>query len=289
MSTKNPRSSNSNNLTPRFINPSPSEHTWICTIPDSYPDIMRAPAVTYKAERDLARIQANTYVAFVRPYRGKQGLLIIGKQQRPVIIDETQTNYPLIIPMRMDREAIRGTWIFAITIYQTEGLIQIEDCIVADNEQIRSTKAYKERYTLLQRFTDTIWCQDQRFQLNWQIQIAQLYSLENARSAALAATGGSLCLMPDLASLRLIKVIPQKLSNPVCVGGPNEYICVPVPGRPDVYDLKTIDDNNDVGRASIQTLAISQSLQQKRATGQALKVLAEWNADFESYVVTSVF
>jgi len=273
------------------MNPSPPEHTWIRTIPDSYPDIMRAPAVTYKAERDLARIQANTYVAFVRPYRGnKQGLLLIGKQQRPVIIDESETDRPHIIPMRLDREAIHGTWIFAITLYKTEGIVQIEDCIVADGQQIRSTKTFKERYAMLQRFTDTIWCQDVRFQLNWQIQIAEIYSLETVRIAAslTEATGGCLCLMPDLASLRLIKVSPQKVSNPECVGSPGEYICVPVAGRPDVYDLKTVHDLKDIGRASIQTLTTSQALQQKRATGQPLRVLAEWNADFESYVVTSV-
>jgi hypothetical protein len=195
------------------MKPSPLEHTWIRTIPDSYPDIMRAPAVTYKAERDLARVQTNTYVAFVRPYRGKQGLLLIGKQERPVIIDESETDRPQILPMRLDREAIQGTWIFAITLYKTEGLLQIEDCIVADGQQIRSTKSFKERFAILQKFTDTIWCQDQRFQLNWQIQIAHIYSLESVRHAATEATSGCLCLMPDLASLRLIKVIPQKDSD----------------------------------------------------------------------------
>lgn len=271
------------------MNPSPSEHTWIRTIPDSYPDIMRAPAVTYKAERDLARVKSNTYIAFVRPYRGKQGLLLIGKQQRPVIIDESRADKPQIIPMRMDREAIHGTWIFAITLYQVEGLIQIEDCIVADGEQIRSTKTFKERFSLLQRFTDAIWCKDQRFQLNWQIQVAQLYSLENVRAAAVTTNGGgSLCLMPDLPSLRLIKVLPQTGVTPECVGSPQEYICVPVIGKPDVYDLVRVGSSDSVGRASIQTLTISQALQQKRATGQPLNVLAEWNADFESYVVTSV-
>ena len=273
------------------MNPSPSEHTWIRTIPDSYPDIMRAPAVTYKAERDLARIKSNTYITFVRPYRGNQGLLLIGKQQRPVVIDESRADKPQILPMRMDREAIYGTWIFAITIYQAEGLIQIEDCIVADGEQIRSTKTFKERFSLLQRFTDAIWCKDQRFQLNWQIQVAQLYSLENARAAAAAVNtngGGSLCLMPDLPSLRLIKVLPQAAVNPVCLGSPQEYICVPVIGKPDVYDLMRVGSSDLVGRASIQTLTISQALQQRRATGQPLNVLAEWNAEFESYVVTSV-
>ena len=272
------------------MNPSPSEHTWIRTIPDSYPDIMRAPAVTYKAERDLARVKSNTYIAFVRPYRGKQGLLLIGKQQRPVVIDESRADKPQILPMRMDREAIHGTWIFAITLYQAEGLIQIEDCIVADGQQIRSTKTFKERFSMLQRFTDGIWCKDQRFQLNWQIQVAELYSLENARAAAslLEGDSGSLCLMPDLPSLRLIKVLPQTVVNPVCIGTPQEYICVPVIGKPDVYDLMRTGSNDLVGRASIQTLTISQALQQRRATGQPLNVLAEWNTDFESYVVTSV-
>ena len=59
-------------------------------------------------------------------------------------------------------------------------------------------------------------------------------------------------------------------------------------GKPDVYDLK--DSNGTyLGRASVQTLSISQALQQKRSTGESIKVLAEWNEDFESYVVTSVF
>jgi hypothetical protein len=45
--------------------------------------------------------------------------------------------------MRLDREAITDTWIFSLTIYQSEGLIQLEDCIVAAGEQIRSTRPFK--------------------------------------------------------------------------------------------------------------------------------------------------
>jgi len=287
---RHPRSSKQiSSNEPRFMNPNPQEHTWIRTIPEFYPDIMRAPAVIYKAERDLARISSNTYIAYQRPYRGKQGLLLIGKDQRPVIIDETDASRPKILPMRLDREAIHSTWIFSITIYPTEGLIQMEDCIAADGAQIRSTKTFKERYAILQTFTDTIWCQDTRFQLNWQIQLAQMHSLENVRALSVncSNTGGSLCLMPDLPSLRLIKVLPQPIVAPVCVGGPTEYLCIRIIGKPDVYDLKTLA-GKDIGRASIQTLTCSQALQQKRATGQPLRVLAEWNEEFESHVVTSV-
>lgn len=281
---KHPRSSKVHSDTPRFLNLSPHERHWIRTIPDSYPDIMRAPAVIYKAERDIQRIQANKYVAFARPYRGSQGLFIIGKDVRPIIIDETQVNSPQVLPMRMDREAIQGTWIFAITLYHTEGLIQLEDCIVADGQQIRSTKTYNERYSLLRKFTDTIWFNDKQFQLYWQIQIAAVYSLADVRQAV--ATSGCLCLMPDLPTLRLIKVLPQAVAVPTATGGPIEYTCIPVEGKPDVYDLKA--DGRNVGRASIQTLSISLALHQKKATGQALKVMAEWNEDFESHVVVSV-
>lgn len=286
---KHPRSSRIQSDTPRFMNPSPPERNWIRTIPDFYPDIMRAPAVIYRAERDLGRVQSNKYVAFSRPYRGKQGLLILGKEFRPVIIDETQANSPQILPMRLDRESIQGTWIFAITIYTTEGLIHIEDCVVADGTQVRSTKSYKERFSLLQRFASTIWFQDHRFQLNWKIQMVDPRPLSDVRFAlASCANSGSLCLMPDLPSLRLLKVLPQATEVAQVVGGPSLYVCHPVEAKPDVYDLKTME-GKDVGRASIQTLSISLSLQQKKATGQPLKVMAEWNPDFESYVVTSVF
>ena len=282
---KHPRSSRIQSDTPRFMNPSPPERNWIRTIPDYYTDIMRAPAVIYRADRDLARIQSNKYVAFSRPYRGKQGLLMIGKEFRPVIIDETQPNSPQILPMRLDREAIQGTWVFAISIYTSEGLIQLEDCIVADGTQIRSTKTYKDRFALLQRFASTIWFQDHRFQLCWKIQMADPYPLSDIRMAL--ATSGSLCLMPDLPTLRLLKVLPQATEVVQATGGPSAYVCYSVEGKPDVYDLKTAQ-GKDVGRASIQTLSISLSLQQKKSTGQPLNVMAEWNADFESYVVTSV-
>ena len=284
---KHPRSSKLHSDTPRFLNPSPHERHWIRTIPDSYPDIMRAPAVIYKAERDIQRIQSNKYVAFARPYRGKQGLLIIGKDVRPVIIDETQVGNPQILPMRMDREAIQGTWVFAITLYHTEGLIQLEDCIVADGWQIRSTKTFKERFSLLQKFTDTIWFNDKQFQLCWQIQIAAVVSLAEVRQAITNSQSGCLCLMPDLPTLRLLKVLPQAIVVPMATGGPIEYTCIPVEGKPDVYDLKDLD-GRDAGRASIQTLSISLALHQKKATGQPLKVMAEWNEDFESNVVVSV-
>ena len=285
---KHPRSSKLHSDTPRFLNLSPHERHWIRTIPDSYPDIMRAPAVIYRAERDIQRVQANKYVAFARPYRGSQGLLIIGKDSRPVIIDEAEVGSPHVLPLRMDREAIQGTWIFAITLYHTEGLIQLEDCIVADGRQIRSSKTYNERYTLLQKFTDTIWFNDKQFQLCWQIQIAAVHSLAEIRNTVSTAqtSGGCICLMPDLPTLRLIKVLPQPVAVPTATGGPCEYTCIPVEGKPDVYDLKA--DGKNVGRASIQTLSISLALHQKKATGQALKVMAEWNEEFESHVVVSV-
>lgn len=286
-SGKQPRSVRSSRVVsdaPRFMNPSPPERNWIRTIPDFYPDIMRAPAVTYRAERDLARIQSNKYVAFARPYRAKQGLLIIGKEHRPISIDETQPNSPQIIPMRLDRETIQGTWVFATTIYMTEGLIQLEDCIVSNGQQVRSAKTYRERFAMIQKFADTIWYQDNRFQLGWKIQMANPYPLSDIRTVI--AQGG-LCLMPDLPTFRLLKVVAESVEVAPIVGGPSEYVCYPVEGKPDVYDLKT-PAGKTAGRASIQTLSISLALQQKKATGQPLRVMAEWNSDFESHVVTSV-
>ena len=282
-----PRSSRQHSDTVRFLNPNSFEHNWIRKIPDFYPDILRAPAVTYKAERDNSRIQSNKYVTFVRPYRGKQGLLIIGKEQRPLIIDESQPDRPQVLPMRLDRETIQSTWIFAISIYNAEGLIQIEDCIVRDGEQIRTTLTFNERFSLVQRFAETIWFQDQRFQMNWNIRLASVYPLVSVREATAHISGGCLCLMPDLPGFRLLKVLPQAPVKQVPQGGPQEFTCHPVEGKPDVYDLKALD-GNIVGRASIQTLSISQALQQKRTTGQTMRVMAEWNEDFESHVVTSV-
>ena len=282
-----PRSSELRPEATRFLNPSPPERKWVCTIPDSYPDIMRAPAVVYKSGRDNQRIQTNKYVAFARPYRGRQGLLIIGKEQRPIIINEAQPDQPKILPMRLDREVILGTWVFAISIYEAEGLIQLEDCVVADGEQLRSTRNYKDRYSLLERFGDIILFQDQRFQCNWKVQITEVFSLANVKQAITGIHGGCLCLMPNLPSLRLLKILPQVQEVKEIVGGPTEFICVGVEGKPDIYDLKKSDGTN-LGRASIQTLNISQALQQKRATGQEMRVMAEWDEDFESYVVTTV-
>ena len=286
---KHPRSSRQDYTTPRLHNPSHYERKWIGRIPDSYPDILRAPAVSYKPQRDDPRIQANQYVSFARPYRGKQGLLIIGKEYRPVLIDETEPEQPHILPMRLDREAIVDTWIFSVTIYPSEGLIQLEDCVVSGGEQIRSTKPFKERALSLQRFTESVWFQDKQFQLGWQIQIATFYPLESVRQAMAALSGGCLCLMPNLPIFRLLKVVLQEEKPvPVILGGTQECICVAVEGKPDVYDLKSAVDETPVGRASIQTLSISQTLQHKVSTGQPMRVLAEWNADFESFVVISV-
>ena len=283
-----PRSSRNQSDTPRLLNPSPYERNWIRTIPDSYPDILRAPAVNYKAERDDSRIKINKYVAFSRPYRGKQGLLIIGRDKRPIIVDETNSDQPQVLPMRLDREALTGTWIFAISIYTAEGLIQLEDCIVADDEQVRSSKPFSQRFTILQRFAESIWYQDKQFQLNWQIQVAEMHPLLNIRDAMAALSGGNLCMMPDLSTFRLLKVIPlAPATAPVIVGAPNEFICIAVEGKPDVYDLRHYN-GTDAGRASIQTLSISQALQHLSSEGKPLRVLAVWNEDFESYVVTSV-
>lgn len=284
---KHPRTSKLQSDKPRLLNPSFEERNWIRTIPDSYPDILRAPAVSYKAERDDIRIKANKYVAFARPYRGKQGLLIIGNEFRPIIIDETQPDRPNVIPMRLDRETLEDTWIFAIILFHAEGLIQIEDCVVAAGEQIRSSKNFKERFGLVQKFADHIWFSDTRFQLNWQMQIADMVPLISINEAIQGLSGGNLCLMPDLPSFRLLKVTHIAAAKPVITSGPRDFRCVPVIGKPDLYDLVNSDGIN-LGRAAIQTLSISQALQLKRATGEPLNVMAEWNEDFESYVVTSV-
>lgn len=284
---KHPRSSAQISDKPRFLNPSYEERNWIRTIPDSYPDILRAPAVSYKPERDDPRIKANKYIAYARPYKGKQGLLIIGNQFRPVIVDESQPDRPSILPMRLDRESLYDTWVFSITIFHSEGLIQIEDCIVSAGEQIRSSKSFKDRFALVQKFADHIWFQDPRFQLNWQMKIADMTPLISVKDAIKSLSGGNLCLMPDLPNLRLIKiinVIPEKVQ---ITSGPMGFVCVPVIGKPDLYDLKD-SSGSDLGRAAIQTLSISQALQHKKAIGEPLNVMAEWNEDFESYVVTSV-
>ena len=284
---KHPRTSKLQSDKPRLLNPSFEERNWIRTIPDNYPDILRAPAVSYKSERDNPRIKANRYVAFARPYKGKQGLLIIGNEFRPVIIDESQPDRPSILPMRLDRETLQDTWIFAITIFNPEGLIQIEDCVVASGEQIRSSKTFKERFGLVQKFADHIWYNDERFQMNWKIQIADMVPLNSIHEAVEGLSGGNLCLMPDLPSFRLLKVTHIAAPKPLITSGPKDFRCVPVIGKPDLYDLVG-SDGADLGRAAIQTLSISQALQFKRATGEPIRVMAEWNEDFESYVVTSV-
>jgi hypothetical protein len=142
---------------------------------------------------------------------------------------------------------------------------------------------------MLQRFVDYIWYQDKDFQLNWQIQLAEMQPLESIRTAMDKLAGGYLCLMPQLPTYRLLKVV-LRVEEPkvVITGGPQEFICKAVAGKPDVYDLITITGGESRGRASIQTLSISQALQHKVATGETMRVLAEWNADFESYIVSSV-
>ena len=284
---KHPRSSKIQSDTPKLLNPSYTERNWIRTIPDNYPDILRAPAVSYKPERDDPRIKANKYVAYARPYKGKQGLLIIGNDYRPFIVDESQPDRPSVLPMRLDRETLQDTWIFAISIFHSEGLIQIEDCIVAAGEQVRTTHTFKERFNQIQKFADHIWFPDQRFQLNWQMKIADMVPLISIKEAVKGLSGGNICLMPDLPSFRLLKVTYIPPAKPAITSGPKDFICVPVIGKPDLYDLVT-SSGEDLGRAAIQTLSISQALQLKKETGEPLKVMAEWNEDFESYIVTTV-
>ena len=284
-----PRTSNKHHSDkPRFVNPSHQERNWIRTIPDSYPDILRAPAVSYKSERDDLRIKANRYVTFARPYRGKQGLLIIGNEYRPIIIDESQPDKSSVLPLRLDRESLGGAWILAITIFHIEGLIQIEDCIVANGNELRSSKLFSERFAHIQKFSNSIWFNDQRFQLNWQIKIADFFPLISIRQALAKLSGGNLCLMPELPIFRLLKVTYTKPVEAPVTNGPKEYIALPIEGKPDVYDLTLPDTSTVIGRAAIQTLAISQGLQLRRATGQPLRVMAEWSKDFESYLVTSL-
>ena len=285
-----PRTSNKTHHSdkPRFVNPSHQERNWIRTIPDYYPDILRAPAVSYKPERDDPRIRANRFLTFARPYRGKQGLLIIGSDFRPVIIDESQPDRPNILPMRLDRESLGGSWIFAITIFHPEGLIQIEDCIVANDKELRSSLAFSDRFNYIQKFSENIWFSDQRFQLNWQINIADFFPLISIKQALAGLSGGNLCLMPESPTFRLLKVTYIKPAEAPVTNGPKDFICVPIEGKPDVYDLASPDSGGIIGRAAIQTLAISQGLQLRRSTGKPLRVMAEWSDDFESYLVTSL-
>jgi hypothetical protein len=172
-------------------------------------------------------------------------------------------------------------------MYESEGLIQLEDCIVSDGEQIRSSKPFRDRFTIVQKFSDHIFFNDPRFQLNWQIKIADVEALVNVRNAIANIHGGVLCLMPDSPENRLLKVVPRVEQAPIITSGPRDFTCFPVEGKPDVYDIQGSDGIN-LGRAAVQTLSISQSLQNKRSTGEIMRVMAEWSDEFESYVIISV-
>jgi len=190
--------------------------------------------------------------------------------------------------MRLDRESLRGTWIFAITLFHPEGLIQIEDCIVASDVELRSSQPFSERFAHIQKFSENIWFSDQRFQLNWQLTITEFFPLISIKQALAGLNGGNLCLMPESPTFRLLKVTYIKPAEAPITNGPKDYVCVPIEGKPDVYDLAAPDTGAIIGRAAIQTLAISQGLQLRRSTGQPLRVMAEWSEDFDSYLVISL-
>jgi hypothetical protein len=94
--------------------------------------------------------------------------------------------------------------------------------------------------------------------------------------------------MPESPTFRLLKVTYSKPAEAPITNGPKDYICVPIEGKPDVYDLASPETGTIIGRAAIQTLTISQGLQLRRSTGQPLRVMAEWSEDFDSYLVTSL-
>jgi hypothetical protein len=93
--------------------------------------------------------------------------------------------------------------------------------------------------------------------------------------------------MPENPQFRVLKVIPRPAEDTPITTGPSGFTCLPVEGKPDVYDLVGSDGNN-VGRGGVQTLSISQALQYKRSTGEVMRVMAEWNEEFDSYVIISV-
>lgn len=281
----------------RFLNPNPNERNWVQRIPEVFPDVLRAPAVPYRSDRDDPRLRSNRYVVFARPYRGHQGYLIIGPEQRPLVINESQPNRSQVLPMRLDRELITASWIFGISIYQSEGLILLEDCIVANGEQLRSSLPYSQRLAQLHKFATHTWFADKRFQLEWEIRVAPIYSLAEIETVVQeAGTSGNVCLMPELPTLRLIKVIQQQAKpQPGTVASKNLkegqqcLICSPVIGKPDVYELKANDGSNrDLGRASVQTLALSKLLAEKSSTHKSWLTIAEWNEDFEAFTITSI-
>jgi hypothetical protein len=214
------------------------------------------------------------------------------------VINESQPNRSQVLPMRLDREAITASWIFGVSIYQSEGLLLLEDCIVANGEQIRSSKPYSERLALLHKFATHIWFADKHFQLEWEIRVAPVYSLNEIQTAiqGVVGTGGNICLMPELPTFRLLKVIQQpNRPEPGLVASKNLkegqqcLICSPVIGKPDVYELRANDGSNrDLGRASVQTLSLSKLLAAKSATEKSWLTLAEWNEDFEAFTITSI-
>jgi hypothetical protein len=288
-----PRSSRHSDAKPRLLNPTPAERNWVRTMPESHPDILRAPAVKYKSSRDDPKISSSKYVAFARPYpTGKQGLLLIGHETRPLLIDETMPDKVSVLPMRLDREAITEEWVFAVSIYAAEGLVQLEDCVVAGGESIRSTKTYKERFSALSRFCEHIWYPDLAFQCRWQIQLVEPRPLSSIRKSIEELKGGTLCLMPDSPTYRCLRVVPDPPAGSSedtsvdVTNGPQEFLCIPDLDKPDVYILWR--NSTEVGRASVQSLSMSQAMNQKRATEKSWRVIAEWDADFESFLVSSI-
>ena len=95
--------------------------------------------------------------------------------------------------------------------------------------------------------------------------------------------------MPDSPNYRCLRVMPERNEEQDKIdyqNGPQEFMCIPDFDKPDVYILSK--GGEEVGRASVQSLSMSQSMNQKRATEKSWRVMAEWDADFESFVVTSI-
>lgn len=234
----------------------------------------------FQGDKVLVPLAKGTFFARIHTNPVETGFLVFSPRHTPVFIHES-LRWSNVIRMRLSTYMHSNTAIFTACLDKSDGFLWLEDILAWEGKPIHRDQPFTQRRSLLKKFLEHHWMPDARATGGLHIRVANYVSLESLKNYTDQTAWWCIDLCPELQDRRRIRLR--------AAGGNYSSLVAEiraVTGLPDVYELWSAE-NQCVGRAAIQELALSKIIREKVLV-EKLYVEVEWNASFEKFRVVKL-
>lgn len=234
----------------------------------------------FQGDKVLVPLQKGTFFARIHTNPVETGFLIFSPRHTPVFMNES-LRWSNVIRMRLSTNMHSNTAIFTACLDKSDGYLWLEDILVWQGKNIHREQTFTSRRSLMKSFLEHHWMPDVRAAGGLHIRVSNYKPLEELKNYSDQTAWWAIDLCPDMPDRRRIRL---KAS-----GGNYSTLVAeirPVTGLPDVYELWSAE-NQCVGRAAIQELALSKVIREKVAQ-EKVYVEVDWNDSFQKFRVLKV-